>query len=93
MSEKETINLPADSAAIIESMRSIGYSFHDAVADVADNSVSAGALNIDVMCDYDCAVPFLSIFDDGCGMDDEELKQAMTYGSKNPNQVRSKDDL
>lgn len=93
MSKKETINLPADPAAVIESMRSIGYSFHDAVADVADNSVSAGALNIDVMCDYDCAVPFLSIFDDGCGMSDEELKRAMTYGSKNPNQVRSKDDL
>lgn len=74
-------------------MRSIGYSFHDAVADIADNSVSANASNIDVMCDYDCAVPFLSLFDDGCGMDTEELKRAMTYGSKNPNQVRSKDDL
>lgn len=93
MSDKEIINLPADSAAVIESMRSIGYSFHDAVADVADNSVSAGASNIDVMCDYDCAVPFLSIFDDGCGMDDNELKRAMTYGSKNPNAVRSKEDL
>lgn len=93
MTDRETINLPADSAAVIESMRSIGYSFHDAVADVADNSVSAGAENIDVMCDYDCAVPFLSIFDDGCGMDDAELKRAMTYGSKNPNQARSKDDL
>jgi len=93
MSEKETISLPADPAAVIESMRSIGYSFHDAVADIADNSVSAGALNVDVMCDYDCAVPFLSIFDDGSGMNDDELKNAMRYGSKNPNSIRSETDL
>ena len=93
MTGKETINLPADPAAVIESMRSIGYSFHDAVADVVDNSISAGAENVEVMCDYDCATPYLSILDDGCGMDDEELKRAMTYGSKNPNVVRSKDDL
>lgn len=93
MQIQTTIDLPPDAASVIESMRSIGYSFHDAVADVADNSVSAGAENVDVMCDYDCPVPYLSIFDDGCGMDDSELKKAMTYGSKNPNQIRSAEDL
>lgn len=89
----EKIELPPEAGAMIESTRSLGYSFHDAVADIIDNSVSAGAENIELVCDYDCAEPFLSVFDDGCGMDDEELRSAMTYGSKNPLDARRDDDL
>ncbi|MCS4585997.1 hypothetical protein FZ990_12465 [Clostridium perfringens] len=28
--------------------------------------------------------PKLIIFDDGCGMDEYEIEEAMRYGSKNP---------
>ena len=34
--------------SLIESMRSLGYSFKTAVADLIDNSVSALAKNIDI---------------------------------------------
>ena len=88
-----TIILPPEACSVMESTRSLGYSFHDAVADIVDNSISAGAMNVDVMCDYDCPIPFLSIFDDGCGMSDAELRKAMTYGSKNPLYERDKGDL
>ncbi len=47
----EIIELPPEAGAMIESTRSLGYSFHDAVADIVDNSVSAGAKNIELMCD------------------------------------------
>lgn len=87
------IILPPEACSVMESTRSLGYSFHDAVADIVDNSISAGATNIDIMCDYDCPVPFLSVFDDGCGMNDMELRCAMTYGSKNPLDTRSNSDL
>ena len=87
------IALPPEAGSVIESTRSLGYSFHDAVADIVDNSVSAGAEHIDIMCDYDCAYPYLSVLDDGCGMDDSELRAAMTYGSKNPLDHRDDSDL
>ena len=34
--------------SLIESMRSLGYSFESAVADIIDNSISAEAKRIDV---------------------------------------------
>ena len=37
--------------------------------------------------------PYLAIIDDGCGMDDEEITQAMQYGSANPLEERSRKDL
>ena len=89
----DVIELPPEACSVIESTRSLGYSFHDAVADIVDNSVSADADSIEIMCDYDCADPFLSILDDGCGMNDMELKTAMTYGSKNPLDERKECDL
>lgn len=80
--------------ALVESMRSMGYSFSSAIADIIDNSISAGAKRIDVYSppkhDYE---RFLIILDDGCGMDESCLYEAMRYGSSNPNDVRGKNDL
>ncbi|MGY3725369.1 Histidine kinase-, DNA gyrase B-, and HSP90-like ATPase [Granulicatella balaenopterae] len=77
---------------LIESMRSMGYSFSSAIADIIDNSVSAGAKNIKIM-----ATPGseseLIIFDDGCGMNEQELYEAMRYGSTNPTEEREANDL
>lgn len=77
---------------LIESTRSIGYSFETAVADIVDNSISAMAKNvfIDVNA-YDC--PYVAILDDGFGMNLIDLQNAMRYGSFNPNQKRNSNDL
>lgn len=77
---------------LIESMRSIGYSFSSAIADLLDNSISAHAKNISILSEPS-EDPFLVILDDGCGMDSSELFEAMRYGSNNPLMDRNPDDL
>ena len=80
---------------LVESTRSIGYSFEAALADIIDNSISAGAGNIYV--DFQ-ALPdsYVCIADDGCGMTLLDLEKAMRYGSQSSTEKRSKriwDDL
>ena len=78
--------------ALVESMRSLGYSFKSAIADLIDNSVSAQAKKIDVFLTTSVR-PVLVILDDGRGMDWLELEEAMRYGSSNPLKVREENDL
>lgn len=78
--------------SLIESMRSLGYSFPAAIADLLDNSISAKAKNIDIISTPGIE-PSLIILDDGNGMTEEELCEAMRYGSSNPLEARREDDL
>lgn len=78
--------------SLIESMRSLGYSFSSAIADLIDNSISAEAKNIDIISEPG-ANPWLVILDDGHGMTENELYEAMRYGSTNPLDQRSESDL
>lgn len=67
---------------LINAIRSIGYSFSTAVADIIDNSVSAMASEINVYSDPLENEPYFAILDNGHGMDNNELKNAMTFGSE-----------
>ena len=78
--------------SLIESMRSLGYSFPAAIADLLDNSISAKARNIDIISTPGME-PSLIILDDGNGMTENELCEAMRYGSSNPLETRREDDL
>lgn len=86
---------PADPEprSMIETFRAIGYSIEAAIADIIDNSISAGAKNIWVNLDWKGSETWLSVKDDGTGMDNSELIQAMRPGSKNPLESRSAKDL
>lgn len=77
---------------LIESMRSLGYSFDTAIADLIDNSVSAKAKNIDILLDPSDD-PQLIIFDNGLGMDAATLEEALRFGSRGPSEVRNEHDL
>jgi histidine kinase/DNA gyrase B/HSP90-like ATPase len=77
---------------LIESMRSLGYSFDTAIADLIDNSVSAKAKNINILLDPSDD-PQLIIFDDGLGMDSATLEEALRFGSRGPSEIRDKHDL
>lgn len=77
---------------LIESMRSLGYSFETAIADLIDNSVSAEAKDIRILLEPSDN-PQLIIFDDGHGMDASNLEEALRFGSRSPNDVRSEHDL
>lgn len=89
MFEKESIPF---APMLIESMRSLGYSFESAIADIIDNSISAKASKIDLFLPPN-ENPYLIIFDNGTGMDAKEIEEAMRYGSKNPLDKRTKNDL
>ena len=89
MKEKESVPF---APALIESMRSIGYSFNTAIADLIDNSISADAKHIDINMSFENE-PSIFILDDGNGMTNIELEEAMRYGSKNPLDERDGKDL
>ena len=80
-------------SALIESLRDIGYSFETAIADIIDNSITAGASLISILTETSADSPFLAIVDDGHGMSEEELISAMRPGSANPLDSRDAPDL
>ena len=80
-------------SSLIQSLRDIGYSCETALADVIDNSVTAGARMIEVLSDASAADPALAVLDDGSGMTRSELVEAMRPGSQNPLLDRAEHDL
>ena len=90
----EKIENPPRANYLMGSMRFMGYSFCDAVADVIDNSISAGAKIIKVLFPKTPdESPFVGIMDDGHGMSDKELLIAMCYGSQSNEKARAENDL
>jgi hypothetical protein len=75
--------LPPDPSRLIEGLRDTGYEFNTALADIIDNSVDAKAKNIRVRIrmDFDGDVS-VTVADNGHGMDQAALLNAMTYGAK-----------
>lgn len=88
----QSLEVIPDPVSLIESMRAVGYTTETAIADIVDNSISAGAPHI--LIEYDASRdPFVAILDDGHGMDATELTNAMRHGSSNPNALRAHHDL
>ena len=86
-------SLPPRAHTLISATRHIGYSLEAAVADLIDNSIAAGAKTINIFFDDVVAESYIAILDDGCGMDCDELTNAMQYGSADPNKARAENDL
>ena len=76
------IDMPPFAPVLMESTRAMGYSLEAAVADIIDNSIAAGATNVDVQFSPYDAVPFISILDNGSGMSKDQINDAMRYGSQ-----------
>ena len=77
---QEIIKIPPAKSLIL-GLRCIGYNFSTALADIIDNSISANAKNIQIFSNPDTKEPYVTIFDDGCGMGWKALENAMTLGS------------
>lgn len=88
-----TRNAPPRAGAMLESLRGLGYTTPTALADVVDNSISAGATQVDVELTWDGFRSRISIADNGGGMNDVELESAMTLGDKSPLDARHASDL
>jgi len=76
----------------IKSLRDIGYTFEIAVADVLDNSISADATEIKI---HTVPLPeiMFCMLDNGKGMNEIELTEAMRLATQNPEDKRKKKDL
>jgi len=85
--------VPPVAAAMIESLRAYGYTLNTAIADLIDNSIAAAAKNIWIDLSWDGPDSSISIVDDGSGMSEKVLINAMRPGSKNPLEQRDARDL
>jgi hypothetical protein len=81
--------VPPNTARIAQGFRDTGYSFESAIADLVDNSIEAGATQIEVHVGLDIDdEPVITIADNGSGMNLVELENAMRYGSDPKNETR-----
>lgn len=69
-----------------ESLRSLGYKAVTAIADIIDNCIDANATEIGIetqgTANQSDPIDSIDIFDNGCGMNDEQLIEALTLGSE-----------
>lgn len=84
---------PPLAAAMLESLRGLGYSTAAALADIIDNSIAAGATAVRVSFDWHGKDSSISVLDNGRGMLDAELELAMRLGAISPLDARTTEDL
>ena len=79
--------------SLLQSARSFGYTVETAIADLIDNSITANASEIKITYGIDRYSSFVRIEDNGKGMSEKELLNAMKIGSFNPLHTRQENDL
>jgi hypothetical protein len=67
---------------LVTSLRDLGYDFSQAVADIVDNSIEAGASIVAIDIEFDGDDSWVRIADNGKGMKPEQLREAMRYGAE-----------
>lgn len=82
-----------DPAALVESLRAFGYSPEAATADLVDNSITAKAKLVWIDFDWEGEDSRIAVGDNGSGMSETALVQAMRPGSTSPSDKRAADDL
>lgn len=88
-----TEDIPPRASVLAESLRAFGYDLGTAIADLVDNSISAGAANVWIDFTWDGTDSCIAITDDGRGMSESRLRDAMRLGSRHPGETRAADDL
>lgn len=82
MAGLRTLEVAPSAARLTGSLRDIGYDFMTAVADLADNSIAAGASRINVFTQFVPHDSYVLISDDGAGMSERELVEALRFGTR-----------
>ena len=80
-------------SATLESLRALGYSTGAAISDIVDNSIAQNSSIVDIQFCWKGADSFISIMDDGVGMNDSELESALNFGAIDPSKCRDEKDL
>ena len=79
---RQLIEIVPSAHRLMGSLRDIGYDLATAVADIVDNSVDAGAEEIRIDLVHAGSESWIRIADDGVGMTERGLDEAMRYGSR-----------
>lgn len=82
-----------NAASLMQSLRAFGYDISTAIADLIDNSITAQANRVSIQFEWNDGTPWISIADNGYGMSERELFEAMKTGSKSPLENRAENDL
>lgn len=69
---------------LLASLRNTGYTLECAVADIVDNSITAGASRVSIQSRFrtDMEKPWIAVCDNGQGMDKDMLFTCMKFGSR-----------
>jgi hypothetical protein len=86
-------NAPPKASAMVEALRGLGYNTQTALADIIDNSISAGASVVRIEFVWAESQGRITCLDNGAGMSLGGLDFAMRLGERNPLEQRSKSDL
>lgn len=82
MTGTKTYEIAPSAARLTGSLRDIGYDFPTAVADLVDNSITAGASRINIYTQFEPNGSYVLISDDGSGMSESGLVEAMRFGTR-----------
>ena len=80
-SEKMYVTSIPSARRLISSLRDLGYSFPDAVAEIVDNAIQARATVIQVRLRFNGGNSFMSVLDNGNGMRPTEIRESLRFGS------------
>lgn len=83
-----TATLP-NPAKLMDSLRHTGYDNYNAIADIVDNSIDANAKNIWIEIHQEKKDFVIKVIDDGMGMNEETLTEALKLGSEEEKNIYS----
>ncbi|QDM15777.1 ATP-binding protein [Tardiphaga sp. vice304] len=93
MAKERPVEITPSAAALVESLRGLGYSPETAIADLIDNSIAAEAATIELEIEWNDGHPQVALFDNGNGMDRTTLAEALRFGGTGPASTRTASDL
>lgn len=73
--------IPPNASKTLHALREMGYDSFSSIMDIIDNSLDAGATKVAVKISQSGKDITIDILDNGCGMDEETLAQALRLGS------------
>lgn len=79
---REPVDVTPSARRLTSSLRDIGYDFVAALADIVDNSVTANAATVDIEIVFDGVGSYVLIADDGDGMTEKQLNEALRFGTR-----------
>jgi hypothetical protein len=79
---KTYFKIPPNAARMVRGMGRLSYKFEQAIADLIDNSIAAGATRIDVHLDQRIGGRiYVHVLDNGSGIAKDDLPSAIQYGA------------